>query len=108
MGCIPMTREAQGLPLVVRCDTLLGGLRRGSRAVRLGAAAIAIALASVLLAACAGPEGGLLADGTSTTTLKEPVRVSAAKASPVKASPVKASPVKASPGAGAERPAGSS
>ena len=63
-----MRREAQGLP----------------GAVRLGAGGIAIALASVLLAACTGTDGGPIAEGSRTTTLKQPVKVSTAKARPAR------------------------
>ena len=63
-----MRREAQGLP----------------GAVRLGAGGVAIALASVLLAACAGTDGGPIAEGSRTTTLKQPVKVSTAKARPAR------------------------
>jgi hypothetical protein len=48
--------------------------------VRLGAATIAIALASALLAACAGTDGALIAESSSATPLKQPVKVSAARA----------------------------
>jgi hypothetical protein len=87
-----MTKEA------VHCSTPPGAIRGRSGAARLGAGAIAIALVSTLLAACAGTDGGLTAEGSSTAATKRPVRVSTAKASPAR------------PGAqtDAQRPAGSS
>jgi hypothetical protein len=101
-----MTRETQDLPLAVQCGARLNATRHRY----LSAGFVAIALASALLAACAGTDGEQFADGT---TLKQPVKVSAAKAGPVKAGPLKAGPAKASPAkssrsAEAQRPAASS
>jgi hypothetical protein len=83
-------------------------MRRGTRLT-------AVALVSALLAACAGSDGEVLTEGTN---LKEPVKVSTAKAEPPKAGPARASsakagPAKASPdksgrGADPQRPAASS
>ena len=84
--------------------------------MRLGAMIIAITLASVLLTACAGTDGGLIAGGSGTTTLKPPVKVSTAKASTTRASAAKAGPersdarsvVRSEAKAEAQPPAGSS
>jgi len=61
--------------------------------VRPGIGILAIALASVLLTACAA-DGGLLGEGGSTANLNEPVRPSTAKAAKAKAATAKAGPVR--------------
>jgi hypothetical protein len=83
-----MTNEPRGLPPAALGGPLPGALRPRSQAVRLGIGSVAIALASMLLAACAGTDGGLFLDGSSSsTTLKRPARMSAARAGTAKAGP---------------------
>ena len=57
-------------------------------AARLGAGTLVIALASVLLTACVGTDGEWVAEGSSPTTLKQPVKRTA-KAKAAKARPVR-------------------
>jgi hypothetical protein len=80
--------------------------------VRLGAGILVIALASALLAACAGTDGGLITEGSATPTLKPPVKASTGKATTTKANATKAnaarSVIQSEAKADAQPPAGSS
>jgi hypothetical protein len=79
-------------------------------AARLGAGTIVVALASVLLTACVGADGELVADGYSPTTLKQPLKRTA-KTKAAKARPARSdarSAVQSKARVDAQRSAGSS
>ena len=69
---------AHFLPPSMRGGALLGVDRQGLGRLRIGM--VALALISVLLAACAGTGNETTADATGTTALKQPVKVSTARA----------------------------
>jgi hypothetical protein len=103
-------RETLGLQLAVHCGARPNATRYGPGSMRVGGGFMVIALVSALLAACAGTDGEVLADGTP---VKEPVKVSAAKAAPRKAAASKAGTskaglAKASRNTAAQRPVASS
>jgi hypothetical protein len=77
---------------------------------RLGAGTLVVALASVLLTACVGTDGELVADGYSPTTLKQPLKRTA-KTNAAKARPARSdarSVVQSKARVDAQRSAGSS
>jgi hypothetical protein len=90
-----MRREDRGPAPAARGNAPTGAVRQRPTAVRLGPGFLAIALASSLLAACAGQDGALFAESGSTPPLREPVKAGKPQAGKSKAAAAKAGPARA-------------